>query len=328
MLIQSLLDQVYDLCRTGSCEEILDVVVGEGALIATTICGAVTLITGQCIQPNVAVNHAPGQPFADYVLATGSCSDKSVTTVMTLPAGVTDKSVLIQDLDDCQTGIGQFKSVGTPGSPETEDAATAEETGSSSDPVSAGSKCYSATGKWIHGSITIQGVAGDDLAWLRGSMRRLRGCNSTWWSEAPDYPYPSKVFAYSGKTYDFHWWEHEQFPYFEWSDWNCHPPAECNVAGQRAIAGWRIEPFSPCGHSVKRIFIRMHAFTHSDGRKTVFFTKDGHCNGLMYPEESVKRNRRDREDGQATPGWYGGEPRDVYCYAIPGQLQSCPQDAP
>jgi hypothetical protein len=323
-ILQALLEIVFITCDAATCDSAVFDVMEAMASHAEELCSPAVDLTARCARPNVGVSRAPGQPFSDFVLASGSCESKVVTSVLYMPPGVTSKGVTTEDLSGCGTGVGEFRSAGSPGAPEPTTTTSEEEVSPNSDTSSPNaSKCYTAKANWVHSSITIQGVANDDLAWLRTTGRRLWGCDGAWWSEARDDGYWSKVFTYAGVTNDFPWWNHYEYPIYEYSEWHCHPPSHCAYAGQHSGASWRIDPPSPCGNEVHSIVIRAHVLTLSDGGKVVSHNREGHCNGLRYPEESKVNNRRDESPDQYTPGGYGGEEEDVYCFARPRQIRSC-----
>ena len=291
-------------------------------------CGALFALTRSCLGSNLEMSLNPGQAISDFVLTSGFCEDKEVVTVLFLPYGVYEKNVDITDLSNCGTEVGPISSVGTPGGQEPYDRVTDDEADSDLNPDDGNGggnhnwNCYDAQTNWIRTSMTIQGVANDDLAWLRTTMKRLWGCGSTWWSEKTDGGYESKVFGYQGTTRDFHWWDPEQYPVFDPSNWQCDPPAECASADQHVDAAWRLDAPNPCGRD-QVIRIEVNVYTMADGDKLVNWNRKGHCGGLKYPNRVKINKRRDESPTQTTPGGYGGDPQDVYCFARPKHLRSC-----
>jgi hypothetical protein len=236
------------------------------------------------------VRTSPGQRLPDFVVVSGkTCATRSLSVFLYLPAGVTSKSVNVTPTEDglCTQEVGEIQTEGSPGDNEPQDHVTDLEYNSYIPTLSSGEltpssattasshddNCYGASANYIHTSHTVQDAPSIDLAWLRTTSRRLWGCRSTWFSER--YP---RVFSWSGSGPQ--WWTH-LFPSYEFTDWFCHPPAECGTATSAVHADFRTSWFTCSeGEGEQHVRITTWVSTYDNGDKSMWTTKNALCEGL------------------------------------------------
>ncbi len=237
------------------------------------------------------MSSSPGQRLPDFVGVAGkTCATKVEFVFLYLPAGVTRKSVETSSTGDglCTQEVGEIQTEGSPGDVEPhEDVTDLEYDSIVGAPLASSNlmpsfsttssnhldNCYGAKANYVHTSHTVQDSPGIDLAWLRTTSRRLWGCRTTWFSER--YP---RVYAWSGSGPS--WWTHK-YPYYEFTDWFCHPMAECESATTAVRADYETSFFT-CSEGEGELNVRINTwvYTYRDGDKSVWTTKDHLCEGL------------------------------------------------